>query len=92
MSSIEERCGAMIRQGATIEEVLAQMRREGFSRTNAIAVLGAVNGIPLNEAKLLVHNSSVWADLRQQADDLHKDVESSVNELSRDPPAELIFR
>jgi ribosomal protein L7/L12 len=63
------------------EQVLVQLRADGFSPIESIKVTRAVRHVSLSEAKRIVHCSQAWTDARQGFDELHDDVESAVSHL-----------
>jgi ribosomal protein L7/L12 len=46
------------------DDVLAQLRADGFSPIEAIKITRAVRQVGLAEAKRIVHHSPAWADVR----------------------------
>ena len=52
------------------DEVLAQLRADGFSPIESMKVTRAVLQLSLRDAKALVHESPAWADQRQAWDEL----------------------
>jgi ribosomal protein L7/L12 len=63
------------------EQVLVQLRAEGFSPIESIKVTRAVLHLSLGEAKQIVHQSTAWADSRDDFDLLHAAVERAADEL-----------
>lgn len=61
----EQRYRQLLESGASIEEVLAELRRKGLSKVESIAVLARVSGMALGRAKNVVHHSQAWRDLRE---------------------------
>jgi hypothetical protein len=57
-------------QGGGHHDVLDQLRRQGLEKFDTIRVLMGAAGMSHAEAKLLVHNSSVWADRREADEEL----------------------
>jgi ribosomal protein L7/L12 len=84
MTSLEQRLRNMFSQGATTEEMLTLMRQEGHSRINSISMLMTVTGISLAEAKSAVHTSEAWADLRQEADEFHAELEKVADQIANE--------
>ena len=54
------------------DEVLRQLRADGFSPIESIKVTRAVLHISLGEAKRIVHDSDAWSDSRATFDIVHK--------------------
>ena len=63
------------------EDVLAQLRAEGFSPVESIKVTRAVLRVSLGDAKAIVHDSVAWADLRPGFDTLHDIAETAARGL-----------
>ena len=63
------------------EQVLAQLRAEGFSPIESIKVTRAVLHVSLGEAKRIVHQSRAWEDARDGFDQLHDVAEAAAAEL-----------
>ena len=63
------------------EQVLAQLRAEGFSPVESIKVTRAVLHVSLGEAKRIVHQSRAWEDARESFDQLHDAAEAAAADL-----------
>ena len=57
--------GSLFRDGKTMESVLADLYMEGFSVIECIRVVMTLQSRSLPEAKVIVHQSEAWADLRE---------------------------
>lgn len=55
-------------------EAVAFLRREGFSKIESIYVFVHERGLSLSEAKLVVHTSDTWSDVRDRDDQFHEDL------------------
>lgn len=84
MTSLTDRCREMLRTGATVDDVLGIMRREGESRVASIGLLMELTGMSLREAKTAVHMSSVWGDLRNETETFHEQLEQTAERLRKD--------
>jgi hypothetical protein len=51
--------------GATVDDVIAELRRQGLHKIYCIPILHFATGMPLGDAKKLVHFSPAWADRRE---------------------------
>lgn len=58
------------------------LRREGFSKIESIGVLAKYRGVPLSEAKALVHTSEAWSDVRSRDDQFQDDLIKAEAKLS----------
>lgn len=63
------------------EQVLLQLRAEGFSLIESIKVTRAVLHVSFGEAKQIAHQSTAWADSRDDFDLLHEAVERVAAQL-----------
>lgn len=63
------------------DQVLSQLRADGFSPTESIKVTRAVLGVGLGEAKTIVHTSQTWSDHREELDALHDSLEAASSQL-----------
>jgi len=63
----------LFRDGASVDEVLYRLREDGCSK--AISVGALVDGarMPLTEAKRTVHESTIWADVRERDESIFRD-------------------
>jgi ribosomal protein L7/L12 len=85
MTSLIEQCRQLMLTGASVDDLLAVMRRAGQSRTDSIGLLIELTGMSLREAKAVVHKSSAWEDLREDAEAIHERLENA-GEQSKDKP------
>lgn len=89
MNTLLHRCREMFGTGAPVDDVLGLMRYEGQSRTASIAMLIELTGMTLREAKTAVHLSPAWADVREETDTFHAQMERAVDQLRKpDTPIE----
>ncbi len=63
------------------EQVLAQLRAEGFSPIESIKITRAVLHVTLREAKRIVHRSRTWSDASNDFNVLHKAALDTVGRL-----------
>jgi ribosomal protein L7/L12 len=54
------------------DNVLVQLRSDGFSPIDAIKITRVVRQVGFGEAKRIVHDSSAWADARASFEDLQE--------------------
>jgi ribosomal protein L7/L12 len=57
-----------------LAEAIAFLRGEGFSKVGSIGVLAEHRGVSLSEAKVLVHTSEAWIDVRERDDRFHDEL------------------
>jgi len=63
-AEIEIRCRDVLRASADAERVVEILREAGYSKVTSLPIVVRVMGIPLADAKTLVHNSTTWRDVR----------------------------
>ena len=87
MSGTEERDTALVEasrrlleSGASNEDVLGLLRREGCEIITSIRILAAAAGMNTNDAKRIVHFSKSWADRRDANDRLHRAIDEVIDE------------
>lgn len=66
------RCRELLSSGASLEEVIADLREQGLSKVHSIVVLRKGTGKSPEEAKQLVHFSAAWSDARQRDEEFHE--------------------
>lgn len=67
--------------GGGAEELLGAMRQHGCSKIESIKMLMKVLGLPLGEAKLVVHNSRVWQDRKEVDDEFQESLTKHLDDL-----------
>lgn len=73
-------CREMISRGDSIEQVMAFLRKAGFSKVQSIRILVDAADYSLSAAKKLVHSSAAWADLRTRDDRFHDDLIENLSD------------
>jgi len=61
------------------DTVLEQLRKEGFSQAESIKATVERLGVPLAEAKQIVHLSKAWADVRPENDRFHQALDETAS-------------
>lgn len=64
-----------------LNEVLYELRADGFSPIDSIRVTRAVLHVSVGEAKDIVHRSQAWADLRSNFEVLQEAAEAAAIHL-----------
>ena len=72
--------------------MIAHMRASGLPKPVGMRLLADVKGIPLGEAKKLVHFSPVWADRKASDEAFHEGLYKSAEELKLLEPQETLLR
>jgi ribosomal protein L7/L12 len=76
---------AQLTAGVSMNEAIAFVRARGFYQIQSIKILMCAAGISLAEAKQLVHASPTWADQREAAEALHKQLYQALDEIASRP-------
>lgn len=66
VTAVSSRARDLLDETGSWEATLRLLRDEGFTKVDAVRATVEVLGTPLDEAKVLVHESPAWADRRQQ--------------------------
>ena len=85
MTPLVERCRHMMRTGASVDELLSLMRREGQSQMSSIGMLMELTGMTLRHAKTAVHNSAVWQDVRGEIETFQERLDQVAHEQQKKP-------
>jgi len=70
-----------LESGAGLDPLLDRLRQNGYSKVGTMRVLVEARKFDLTEAKALVHESSVWGDVRAQDDQFLDKLIEAVEEL-----------
>ena len=81
----------MLGRGDDIQRVLEALREKSPSIIQSMKVIRDVLGVPMNEAKDLVHHSRAWSDMRDHHSDFHAEAEA-VNDAQITRNADGSFR
>jgi hypothetical protein len=73
----------MLTAGEGMEGILEMLRTRGLSKVMSIKMLAQL-GIPLAQAKIAVHESEVWSDVRGSHDRFSESMEQVLDELPSD--------
>lgn len=88
----EQRYKQLLESGASIEEILAELRSKGLSKVESIAALARISGMTPGRAKRVVHLSRAWSDLREDHERFEENLGDALEEVltsdedPRDPP------
>ena len=74
-------CRKMLLEGANIEQVLQFLRGSGIDKVRSTIAMELLEIAPLREAKILVHESETWADVRERDAKFHDELFDAANEL-----------
>jgi hypothetical protein len=75
---------SMLRDGSGVEEILEALRERSPSIIQSIKAIRDTLHIPLPEAKLLVHRSRAWSDMRDVFSEVHDLAESEYADATSD--------
>lgn len=70
--------------GKTLDEALAALRARGVSILECIISVQKFRRCGLAEAKKLVHFSDAWADMREQHDQFHRELEQIARDIDHE--------
>ncbi len=73
------RAGELLTDLHLWDTVLEELRKEGFSQALSIKATVERLGVPLAEAKRIVHLSPAWEDLRPATDRLHQSLDEATS-------------
>ena len=74
----------LINSGANHEIVLGFLRERGFNKLDSIKALVNATGMPLNNAKGIVHHSRAWQDTFSRDEEFHASLLKAVQALGLD--------
>lgn len=83
LEEVVKREGSLLAGGKSVESVLMDLRVDGFSVIDCIRVVMALNSCSLPEAKMLVHRSDAWADLKESHEAAHLELEERARDELR---------
>ena len=63
-------------------EAITYLRSKGFSKVQSMLVLAQRFGVPLSEAKPLVHFSEAWADRKASDEAFHDDIIDKLEQIT----------
>jgi hypothetical protein len=66
--------------GASLDDALREIRTSGATFTDSVKALREAEGIPLAKAKILVDESSTWADARESNEWLRDAAEDAAHD------------
>jgi hypothetical protein len=73
---------SMTAAGHSLDDILEALREHSGSVIQSIKVIRDTLGIPLPEAKRVVHRSRVWSDMRDAFSELHEVAETQYAEAT----------
>ncbi|MGN9814477.1 hypothetical protein ACTMUQ_03900 [Streptomyces sp. SD11] len=71
---------AALRDGKSLDEVLTDLRSQGFGVIDSIKAVRRLRSCSLAEAKQIVHFSEAWKDMRETHDAFHGDLARKAEE------------
>jgi predicted DNA-binding protein (UPF0251 family) len=76
----------MLRQGRSLDDIVTKLRALGLSKMECMTALEDYGELAHREAKLAVHESTAWRDLREAAEKLEADALSELEKRGRRKP------
>lgn len=77
-----EPCRKLLEDGASIDDVLQFLRDAGVDKARSMVTLNLLSVAELSDAKLVVHYSPVWADVRERDDRFHEQLEQITERIA----------
>jgi hypothetical protein len=74
----------LLAEGKTQDEALTALRTKGLSIIECIIAVQKFRRCDLAEAKEIVHFSPAWADMREQHEKFHRELEEIANEIEKE--------
>jgi hypothetical protein len=74
-------CRDRLADGADVEAVIRILRDSGLSKVRSIIALIDLDLANLSEAKIVIHNSPTWDDVRERDEELHRQIEENLHLL-----------
>jgi hypothetical protein len=69
--------------GKSLEAILTYLRTESNSKVLAIIVIARVIKMSLEDAKLLVHESKTWQDVKKRDEEFHEKINSAMEKMEK---------
>jgi hypothetical protein len=80
---VAETIKGMLGQGNSVDDVISELKTLGLSKMDSMIALEDYGGLPHAEAKLAVHQSSAWSDVRAAAEQLESETLSELEKRGR---------
>lgn len=80
-SKAVERVAAWLNSGKLLDQILSELRTEGYSMGDCALLLSETKGIELDEASQLVVTSQAWADQRPICEETERAFWDSATKL-----------
>ena len=77
-----DKCKQMLSDGKTIDDVLKYLRVETNSKVTSIMVVVGLLNISAGEAKLLVHRSEAWNEVRERDEKIHETIYAELDKIN----------
>ena len=75
-------CKRMLQEGRDSDSIIWFLREQTGKKTISMAVMARILDISLGEAKLLVHRSQAWADVRERDERFEEDFVAALEQLA----------
>lgn len=73
----------LLASGTDPEIVLSLLREKGFDKIESIKALVGAGGMPLREAKVVVHNSEAWRDVHDRDERFQEELRQAAEKVER---------
>ncbi len=82
-------------EGRAWADILGELRRAGATKIGCIRAAVQVLRVEIADAKMLVHYSDVWADVRPADEEYHESLTAATESVARrrrhgDPPKDVV--
>jgi hypothetical protein len=76
-------CRQMLQEGKTVEDILKYLRAETGDKVTSGMVVADLLNLSMGQAKLLVHRSEAWDDVRERDEKLHETFISEFEKINK---------
>jgi len=73
----------MLQDGKSLDDVLEYLKAESKSKMVSILVISKIMDSSVGDAKLLVHKSKAWKDVKQRDEEIHEKLISEIEKMSK---------
>lgn len=77
-------CRDLLAKGESIDAILEWLRNKDYSKVHSMKALVDLGCCTLGEAKSIVHESSVWTDVRERDEAFSRQVEAHAAEDAKE--------
>lgn len=78
MNQLLQECRHILERGTGLEAVIGKLRSHGLSKVHSMKALVDLGVADMAQAKLMIHDSPVWADLRARDEEFRAEFEKNL--------------